>query len=221
MNKSITILTFFILLATSSFAQDKGFYYGTRFSLGESDLSSSNLENTTGKLFWQAGAASAYQFTKNIGLTADFLLSGKGTKNTGNFTSASVLGTTERKYDQKISLLRGDVPITLKLSANVEKLYFKAYAGPNINFQLAGVHTLQYEDEDYNDDNGFENADISNNFETMTLGMLFGAGIDVKAGDGRIFFLDFRYSPSSTVGTWGSQDLKSNFIGLSTGYLFH
>lgn len=219
--KKLLATLIFVILTASTFAQDKGFYYGTRFSLGESDLSGGNLASTTGKLFWQAGAASAYQFTENIGLTADFLISGKGTKNSGTHTSASVLGNTERKYDEKISLLTGDVPITLKLSANVEKLYFKAYAGPNINFQLAALHTIQYEDENYNEDNGFENADVSKNFETMTVGMLFGAGVDVKAGDGRIFFLDFRYSPSSTVGTWGSQDLNSNFIGLSTGYLFH
>ena len=220
MNKSLVTLLL-VVISASTFAQDKGFYYGTRFSIGQSDLEGAQLENTTGKLLWQVGGASAYQFNKNIGLTADFLLSGKGTRNSGSFSTASVLGNTERKYDEKINLFTGDVPITLKFSTGLEKFHIKAYAGPNINFQLASLHTVQYEDDNYNDDNGFENEDISSNFETMTVGMLFGAGIDVKAGDGRLFFLDFRYSPYSTIGTWRNEDIKSGFLGLSTGYFFH
>ena len=72
--------------------------------MGESNIIGGQLDNTTGKLFWQAGAASAYQFTENIGLTADFLLSGKGTKNNDEVTtSGGIWGDRTYKYDEKVS----------------------------------------------------------------------------------------------------------------------
>ncbi len=204
------------------FAQDKGFYYGSRLSLGESDLSSKALNDTKGKLMFQLGAASAYQFTENIGVTADFLFTSKGTKNNGTHQASGVLGNTDRKYAEKISLFTGDVPITLKLSAGLDKLYFKAYAGPSINFQFAGLHSLQYDDDNYNEDNGFENTDITNKLETMNLAFVYGVGVDVKSGDGRLFFLDFRYSNSpGAVGNIYNEDFKSSYLALSAGYLFH
>ncbi|MFT4996431.1 MAG: hypothetical protein ACI9BJ_000931 [Flavobacteriales bacterium] len=220
--KKILAFTFLFVLATATFAQDKGFYYGTRFSLGESDLLGGQLENTTGKLFWQVGAASAYQFTENIGLTADFLLSGKGTKNNDEVTSSGgVFGDRTYKYDEKVSLLSGDVPIAMKFSVNIQKLYLKVYGGPSVNFQFAGFHTREYEDANYNDENGFDNKEITS-LETMNLGWVYGAGVDVKSGDGRLFFLDFRLGNSpKSIASINGKGVRNSYMGLSAGYLFH
>jgi hypothetical protein len=220
--KKILMFAFLLSLAASSLAQDKGFYYGTRVSLGESDLKGGQLDNTTGKLFWQVGGATAYQFHKNIGVTADFLLSGKGTKNTDEVTtSGGIFGTNTYSYDEKISLLTGDVPIALKLSLKVEKMYFKIYGGPSVNFQFVGFHTKEYDDENYNDRNGFDNTELED-LETMNLGWVYGAGVDVEAGDGRLFFLDFRLGNSPrAIATINGKGVRNTYLGLSAGYLFH
>lgn len=220
--KKILAFTVLLVLATSTFAQDKGFYYGTRISLGESNIIGGQLDNTTGKLFWQAGAASAYQFTENIGLTADFLLSGKGTKNNDEVTtSGGIWGDRTYKYDEKVSLLSGDVPIAIKFSINIQKLYLKVYGGPSVNFQFAGFHTKEYEDADYNNENGFDNKQITS-LETMNLGWVYGAGFDVESSDGKLFFLDFRLGNSpKAIATINSKGVRNTYMGLSAGYLFH
>ncbi len=221
MNKLI-VATFLFVLTFQASAQDKGFYYGTRFSLGETSFETNGLQNEKGKLMWQVGAASAYQITEHIGLTADFLLTGGGTKNTGVHKSATVLGNQDRPYAEKFNLISGDVPVLLKASFGFDKLYLKVYGGPSVNFQFAALHSITYDDANYNKDNGFENNDVSNNFETMNIGIVYGAGVDVKAGDGRIFFLDFRMGNSNkAIGMFYNEDIKSSYMGLSAGYLFH
>jgi hypothetical protein len=219
--KKILVFALLLGLTASSFAQDKGFYYGTRVSLGESDMTGGELNNTTGKLFWQVGGASAYQFHENIGITADFLLSGKGTKNTDEVkTSGGIFGNNTYPYAEKISLLTGDVPIALKLSLRIQKMYLKVYGGPSINFQFAGFHTREYDDENYNDKNGFNNSELE--LETMNLGWMYGAGVDVDAGDGRLFFLDFRLGNSpNDITTINGKGVRNSYMGLSAGYLFH
>lgn len=219
MRKALTLI-FICALTLTGLAQDKGFYYGTRFTLGETSLSGGNLQNPTGKLLWQVGAASAYQFTPNIGLTADFLITGKGTKGTGSETTGGVIPQTY-DYNEKINLLNGEVPIAAKLSFGIGNLYLKAYAGPSVNFNFGGFHTLTYDDNAYNDNNGFTNKEITT-LETMSTSLVYGAGIDVKSGDGRLFFLDLRLSSSfEPIGTINGADIESKFVGLSAGYLFY
>lgn len=210
-----------IFLTTAAFSQEKGFYYGTRVSLGESQLTGGNLQNAGGKLLWQVGGASAYQFTKNAGLTADFLVSGKGGKNQGVTEQGGITGTRKYTYNDNFSMLNADVPLCVKFSLPLGGLYLKAYGGGSASFNLGGIHTREYDDADYNQDNGFNGRQIKT-LETMYFSLVYGAGIDVKAGDGRLFFLDFRAAaPLSDAGSINGERFESKYMALSAGYMFH
>lgn len=210
-----------MLISLISMAQEQGFYYGTRFGLGESELSGGNLENPNGKLMWQVGATSVYQFSNNIGISADFLLSGKGSKNSGVTKETIITGSTDYPYTEKISLLTGDVPILGKLSFGVQNLFIKAFAGPSINFAFGGLYSREYENSNYNENNGFTNQDM-NNLETMSTSLVYGIGVDVKSTDGRLFFLDLRLSNAmGSIGSLNGESLEGKYLALNVGYLFH
>ncbi len=203
-----------------AYAQDGGFYYGTRLALGESNLESKGIDNSQSKLFWQLGAASAFQLTNNIGITADFLLTGKGAKGNGSVENGGITGPSEYTYDEDISLINGEVPLALKLSYPVGGLYLKAYAGPSINFNFVGTHSRTYDNEGYNNNNGFNNSKIKT-LETMSTSFVYGAGVDVKAGNNRLFFLDVRLSQSmADIGTINGEGIQSSFVALTAGYMF-
>jgi len=209
-----------MICSFGAYAQDGGFYYGTRLALGESSLESKGIENSQGKLFWQLGAASAFQVTNNIGITADFLLTGKGAKGSGSVEEGGITGPKNYSYDDDISLINGEVPIALKLSYPLGGLYLKAYAGPSINFSFAGVYSRTFDDQGYNDGNGFNNRKIKT-LETMSTSLVYGAGVDVKAGNNRLFFLDVRLSQSmADIGTINGEGIQSSFVALTAGYMF-
>lgn len=217
--KKLFILLVCSALSSMVLAQEQGFYYGARFGLGESTLKTDALQEANSKLLWTAGAATAYQFTNSIGLTADFMLTGKGAKGAGVTEESGLTGSTEYSYTEKVNLLYLDVPVLLKLSVGVQKLNFRAFGGPSLNFAFGGIHERTYENANYNQDNGFS-REIST-LETLDKGMVYGVGIDAASSDGRLFFLDARIGRSlGSIGTLQGEKMRSSSFSLTAGYLF-
>lgn len=202
-------------------AQSEGFYYGTRLGLGESTIDGGGISNPSGKLMWQAGGSAVYQFSNNIGLGADFLLSGKGVKGSGEVEEGGLTGSTTYSFNEKVSLLSGDVPIYAKASLGFGNIYIKVFGGPSINFNFGGLYSREYDDANYNDNNGFNNVEMKN-LETIETSLMYGLGIDVRSNDGRLFFLDLRLANSmNSIGTLNGSEMNLNYLCLNAGYLFH
>lgn len=219
--KKLQVTLIACILSVTAFAQNVGFYYGTRLGLGESTLDGGGIINPQAKLLWQIGGASAFQFTDNIGIMADFLLTGKGAKGSGETEAGGIWGSRKFAYNEKISLLTGDIPIMAKLSYGFAGFYIKAFAGPSVNFNFNGMHSLTYDDADFHNENGFENKEITT-LETMSNAFVYGVGFDVKAGDGRLFFLDVRKSTGNeNVGTLRNAGFTSGYTAITAGYYFH
>lgn len=219
MKKQI-IFILICLLSISASAQEKGFYYGARFGLGEASLKSDAFDETNSKLLWTLGGATAYQFTKNVGLSADFLVTGKGTKASGVTEESGITGTTDYPYNGKVNLVYLDVPLLLKFSIGIQKVHFRAFAGPSLNFAFGGLYERTYENANYNENNGFS-REIST-LETIDNALVYGLGVDAESSDGRLFFLDARIGKSmGSIGTLNGEKLKSSTFSLTAGYLFH
>ncbi len=219
--KKVMLVLLASLSAFFSQAQSEGFYYGTRLGLGESNIEGGMISNPTGKLMWQAGGSTVYQFSNNIGLGADFLLTGKGTKGNGEVEEGSLTGSTTYSYNDKISLLTGDVPIYVKASVGFGNIYLKVFGGPSINFNFGGLYSREFDDANYNEGNGFNNVEMKS-LETIETSLMYGLGIDVKSGDGRLFFLDFRLANSlNSLGMLNGSEMNLNYLCLNAGYLFH
>ncbi|MCB0734959.1 MAG: outer membrane beta-barrel protein [Bacteroidetes bacterium] len=219
MKTFITIIG--LLIASATQAQQTGFYYGTRGGLGESLFEGGGIQNPTGKLLWQIGGASAYQFHKNVGVMADFLLTGRGTKANGITEQGGLTGTKEYAFNEKVNVLSVDVPIAAKLSVGNGNFFFKAYAGYSLNFHLGGAQSRTYDDSNYNADHGFTNKELTG-LETMDQGIVYGLGVDVRSGDGRLFFLELRKSQGQNpIGKLNGSNMTQQYFTLHAGYLFH
>ncbi|MFZ5554387.1 MAG: outer membrane beta-barrel protein [Bacteroidota bacterium] len=226
-NKALTIKrTVFFLLAAFTMnmavAQEKGFRYGGRFGLGESNMEIEGNSTESGKLAINLGISANYQFTRFFGINADFLLSKKGAGTSGYVTETDFFGNQRNyAYDEQYDLFYGEIPFTVKLSLPLGKdFYLKAYGGSGINFKLAAWQTRTYHDGTYNEENGFFD-DRMKGLNTMETPWVYGAGIDVSGKDNRLFFLDFRVNKSmNPIGKINDRDARISYFVISAGYLF-
>lgn len=202
-------------------ADVQGFHIGGRFGLGEASIVSQGLRNVSPKLAISGGVASNYQFNKYIGLNVDLLLSSLGARNQDAEARSDLWGgTVKYAYKERFDLLYAEVPLTGQLNIWFGDFFIRGYAGPGLNFKLLAMQTREYEDPDFNDQNGYTGKDI---YETNNISssMIYGLGIGAADKEDRIFFLDFRLNRSmSSLGKINSNTAFSNYYCISAGYLF-
>lgn len=222
-NISMIVLAGCLTLITNrTVAQEKGFHYGTRFGFGESQIQIEDLSGEQSKLAVNIGIASSYQFSRYFGLTADFTFSSIGGKFRGTANEPDFLGVSRNYvFEDKFDLYQGELPLNVKFSLPVnDDLALKVFGGPSMHFQFAGLQSRRYEDDNHNADYGYSNQRMQN-LETVSYGMIYGAGLEVNAADGRQFFLDFRTNqPITDIGTIYGKRARSNYYLISIGYLF-
>lgn len=224
-HKVTTILAFtlsFVFLTTlKTEAQEKGFHYGARFGIGESNLNIEGITTEKGKLALSGGAATSYQFGEIFGITADFLFTSKGATAEGTTQEETLFGTQTYKYTDKYNLFYAELPITGKLSIPIgDDFFLKAYSGPSMNFNLLALESRIYDNTDYHQDNGYFDREMKD-LETIEYALIYGVGVDIISKDDRIFFLDVRSSGALTpVGNINGRSAKSNYFLISAGYMF-
>ncbi len=228
---SVALLIMILTNINSSYAQEQkeqiksndieGFHLGGRFGLGESTINCDGLPNAVPKLAIIGGIASNYQFNKYLGINVGLLLSSLGAKNQGQDTKTNVFGAeVNYRYKERFDLLYAEVPLTGQLTFWINNFFIKGYTGPGMNFKLLASQTKQYDDSDYNNQNGYMGKDIfdANN---ITYSMIYGFGIGAADKQNRIFFLDFRSNRSLTsLGKINNANAFSNYYCISAGYLF-
>lgn len=200
---------------------DKGFHHGFRVGIGESIL---RVDQTTGensKLFLTGGLSTNYQFNRFIGLSADFLVAGKGGTINGVTTESGTFGSRSYTFTDEFKLNYVDIPLMAKLSIPLgDEFSLRAYTGPSFNFLISAYQTREYDDPSYNDGHGFRNNELKS-INTADNSWIFGVGIDVNTGDGGCFILDLRSSsPTGTVGRIYDRSATSGFYCISLGYVF-
>jgi len=225
--KNISLNISFILYCLITFlpnnvsGQQKGFYYGYRFGIGESKLDFKGVSTGSTKLMFTGGLTTNYQFGKVLGVGADFMFTSKGGRMRGANIITEGETTTMNYYNDKYSLFYFEIPITAKLSIPLNKSFsIHALAGPSINFKLLGLETREYDNTTFNHLHGYENQEIKT-LETIENSFVYGIGAEVSARNNKIFFLDFRKNNSrNPIGYINNHQVKSSYFLISVGCKF-
>ena len=220
--QTLSTLSMVLFFIPFGYNQTKGFHYGARVGLGEGiiDVNGKSTENS--KLAMMIGGTSVYQFNRFFGLSADFLLTSKGGKLSGTTQQADFFGNQrEYKYEDNFNVYSGELPVMFKMNLPLgEDISIRSYAGPSMQFLLLGVQSREYEDPNFNNENGYNGQKMSS-LKTVEYGFVYGAGLEVLAKDSRTFFLDFRVNQSlSELGKIDNEKAKSSYYMISIGYLF-
>jgi hypothetical protein len=220
--KNIIIIAGLQCLVVAANAQESGFNYGTRFAIGEASIKSEGFDNLDGKLFIGGGIGTEYRFSPLLSLMTDFLLTSKGGRGTGKIVEQNVgfIGnnTTTYEYDERVDLLSVEIPVMLKIGVGSEDFHAGIFAGPGINFNLVGVSSRNFEDDNYNEDNGYVNKEFKDR-ETTEYSFTYGIGASVVANNGNMFSLDVRRSDGFTdFGTLNGKAMRSEYIAVSIAY---
>jgi hypothetical protein len=217
MKKLITLLSFLFISLTLS-AQSPGTRYGGHFALGTSHFR--GYADQQSKLLFSTGIAVNKQFTKNLGVNMNALVTSKGSRISGSTPGGTdIFGNTRYyKYEDTYRMYYVEVPLLPKLSFGGNGFFAKVFAGPSINFNLFSAQSRKYEDENFNSNNGF---DKKYDAEVMEYAMVYGAGIDLETKDSQVWFIDLRLSQAmNSFGTINSFKASNDYFALGIGYLY-
>lgn len=207
-----------LVLMIAFFGKAQGLKIGTRISLGQSNFAG-HLLNSTGRLYAGFGASADYQFNHWFGIASDAMLLKKGAYEVGTYQSNDVL-KSKYNYTENYKFFQAELPVMAKLRIGSEHFAFKAFAGPCIAFNLASVSTRTYDNQSYNNDNGYVNKPLEsmNVFEES---IIYGIGLEVKSNRNEVLFLDFRNNNGiSPIGKINGQNLYTKYSVLSIGWMF-
>jgi hypothetical protein len=208
-------------LPTKEDNTEDNFHIGGRIGLGESKIKSDGLKDATGRIAVSGGLSANYEFNRVFALNADLLLTSVGARTEGASTERDILGKEyEYRYIDRIDLLFAEVPLTAQFTARVKNFFARAYVGPSANFKLIAIESRTYDDEEYNEDNGYLSRDISN-MSVSNYSMIYGFGIGALDRNKKTYFLDFRISNGmSPIGKIYNATSRLNYYMISGGYYF-
>ncbi len=217
-------LNVFLAAFLSSFqanAQDEGFHYGGKFGIGESTVSSKSFATVNSKLMLSGGITADHYFNEYLGLGMDFLLISKGAKVDGFETTYDLLGNPKNHtYQSTYQLFYTEIPLMVKLRANLGGFYPKVFAGPSANFKLSASETRVFDEPEYEANHGYSLQKLDNT-STAEYAMNYGAGVDIPDRNDRVYFVELKISRSMNYfAKINAQEVKSNYYGIFAGYKF-
>ncbi|MCT4560913.1 MAG: PorT family protein [Crocinitomicaceae bacterium] len=218
---TLVATSFLLLFASNSQSQiTDGFHYGIRLGIGESYLFVNNTNGLDSRLLLSGGLSANYQFNRFLGLSTDFLVTGKGGKRYGSTRVNTTLGARDYAYTDSYRLNYVEIPLMLKLSLPLGgEFALHAYTGPSLNFFFSGWQNRVYDNNDYNESNGFYNREV-NTMNAADGSWVLGAGIDINTDNGDTYILDFRSSiGASPAGRLYSNYATNTYYMISVAYL--
>ena len=155
---------------------------GASLSLGTSQLNGDGIQNPQNKLSWSLGGQAQYNLGKYFAVNSGVLLQNKGGKATGSESSGII--PKKYNYEETYNLYDAQVPIHLQVHLPLGNLKLLAFIGPDLNFNILGSENRVYEDDNYNEQNGYKNSAMSN-LQVFNLGLTYGVGLSAatSAGD--------------------------------------
>lgn len=219
MRKILCIAALFLGLA--SYGQGDGLRLGTRFMVGTSSFEGSQelYQSQPGRLVVGGGIIASYQLSSNIGLGLDILLDSKGTRFYGQ--ESTTFGSEDFTHFYRNTYL--SIPIYPTISFGGDRVFLKIYGGLAYNALILATEERRFDDGDYNSNNGYNEE--KKGFENSNMSIVGGAGLEVEASGGGLYFIELRISKdASDIGriTRGNDSFaaKQTFIGVSFGTRF-
>lgn len=215
MKKHIMLLLLTAAFATKASAQDHQLVLGSRVGIGVSQFSSSSDR----VLWFGAGGTGDYPLGRHLGIMGEAWVQKGGAKYQGTETVSGVFGTRNYAYQENFSIITAQIPLMPRISLGGDGLRLNIFAGPAINFNLLGASSRTYDDESYNNDNGYEGKQVES-LELLHFSGLAGLGFSIPAGGGT-YFVDFRYGfgLTPTLKT-NNQDQQINYFAITGGLAF-
>lgn len=222
MLKRTSLLLLTLSFCLSSYAQGT-FNYGAYFSIGTSGLNPGNSNITyDSKLYIGGGATASYMFNSIIGLEVDAGIGISNATSTGSeFVGKNVFNQDVfEDFNDSYTFGYIKIPTLVKISLGNESFKFNISAGPSSNFNVLALQSREYEDQNYEDDNGYSQQTISN-AETFIPSAVGGIGLQAKSNDSNWYFINFRYETSlSNVAKIDDSEPNLTSYSISLGYLF-
>ena len=191
---------------------------GTSFGLGTTQLNGDGIKNASSNLAWHVGANAQYQLGTYFAINSGAILQKKGGKNEGVERAGTI--PQDYKYSESFNLIDVQVPIHLQVHLPLGKMKVLAYGGPDLNFNVLGLESRTYENNSYNDNNGYQNTAMTN-LEVFNFGISYGLGLSAETSAGDEYFLKFGMSTGlNSVGKINNQEAKHQIAQVSLGYIF-
>ncbi len=174
------ILSMALIAATTTLFAQKAFKVGLGGAFNSTWLINKNVSDADDELdvaiTWGGnfGLNTQFYFNENVGLGLGIMRSGHNQKYTGDFEN---VGT----YDGKVMLRYMDVPLTLRLGGNEKGAYFEF--GPQFSFLTKATETYEFSPSSSLFDDEKEEGDVKFLYKPVTVGVVIGFGVDIKAGD--------------------------------------
>ncbi|UCF05814.1 MAG: PorT family protein [bacterium] len=184
-----------LILLLSSAASAGGITCGVKAGINLADLTGDDIENNEMKLAFGGGIFCNFAITDVISIQPEVLFMMKGTK-------SSVLENTGYHFTYI------DIPLLARFSVPTEgSLVPSFFGGPYLGFLMSATAERALVEED-----------IKESLKDTDYGLVFGAGLDYRVGDGHVF-LDIRYSFGlTTIVDEGDEDAKNTGIMFMLGY---
>lgn len=215
------------LVAATATAQSEliGFHYGAKAGIGESTFKSDGLSEVTGRLLVMGGFSASYNFNSYFGLSAEFLATSKASNNRDKTfvqnPGGPIIGPgsgTDYYYTDRFRTIDIEIPLLPRFTLGKNGFYFQAFAGPSINFNVLGLTSRTYENENYNANNGYPEQPMTN-LNTSSFSAVYGMGLLVLAPNDQLFTVDIRMNQGLTpFGRFNGMDAKHNYFAISVGY---
>ena len=197
---------------------NKGFFMGLKAGIGFSSWSNVEVEapaKKVQKLGFQGGLVAKAGFNPYLALQMELLFAQKGMK-----VSVTESGITAKVWTNVNYL---EIPLLLKASIPLDPFFIYANVGPSFGIGLSAKLATD-PDLGLNQTIKFEEGGL----QRFDFGVLFGAGVGVKLGNGELF-LDLRYTlgisdiNNASAEAKAKSDYEKNSnrnFGIAVGYLF-
>jgi hypothetical protein len=186
------------------YAQQSDFYLGGIFGLNFANVGGDNTSSLKSTTLVNFGAVATYNIIDQFGLQGELLYNQKGCKSEGTNQGTAYNTSQSFKY-LEIEILAKYI---LPLEGHVKPYVF---FGPAFGIKLgANVH---WEAGNQSGDN-----DVSSQVSGADFGLMFGLGVDIKLGIGKIIF-DAGYDLGlANIQKTGTVSNTNQVIGISVGY---
>ncbi len=193
---------------------------GSRFTIGQSEFKGKDFDGKRPGLLLGIGGSADYSFNKWFGLMGDVMFMSKAVKQKGS-VPGGIFGDPDRyTYTEKYQFFQAEIPLMAKLRIGNEKFALRAFAGPVFGFNLMSVHSRIYDDESYNNSNGYSNRNM-NDMNIFENGLVYGIGIEITGKQNELYFGDIRSGNSlSPLGKFENRNIYLSYFNLSFGALF-
>lgn len=218
--KNLLLIIGCLIVLNVAKAQKNDLKFGTRVTLGQSELMGDQFQNKNAGLYIGMGGTANYQFNRMFGLMGDLMIVKKSAYIRDNESGGFIGNPNNYEYSDRYNFYQLEVPMMAKLRLGGEHFGFRLFAGPSFGFNLLSTQSRVYDNREYDEQYGYRSEPI-NNMNVLEKGMVYGLGIEILSKQNELFFVDLRNSHSLTpLGRVNDNDIRINNFALSLGWLF-